>query len=144
MFQSEYQKKNYTLHLQEASYLKMCSTKLEPRHGSDQTTACISTKFGKSVSFKHTIRTIEAIFNIWPLSQDTGPLGGTPEGSKIVKIFFRFFAFFQFKQLNWCLYHYRNALVSPNSVFFEIFSGFHLCMSKFRRRSRRTIGQIAR
>ena len=80
--------------IQEASYLKMCSTKLEPRNGSDQTTACISTKFGKSVSFKHTIRTIEAIFNIWPLSQDTGPLGGTPEGSKIVKNFFLIFHFF--------------------------------------------------
>ena len=83
--------KNY---VQKASYLKMCRTKLEPRNGSDQTTACISTKFGKSVSFKHTIRTIEAIFNIWPLSQDTGPLGGTPEGSKIVKKFFSIFRFF--------------------------------------------------
>ena len=72
----------------------MCRTKLEPRNCSEQTTGWISMKFGRNVSFEHTIRTIEAIFSIWPLSRDMGPQEGTPGGQESWKKFFRFFLIF--------------------------------------------------
>ena len=66
----------------------MCRTFFEPRPPADQTTHSRALKFGMVSLYGYRNGSIEAIFEILPLSQDMGVCRGSPQGSKLPQNFF--------------------------------------------------------